>query len=64
MNKFTFLTSTRFWALIIGALSVYLQTKGFIGDPEMILIATVTTGFTAIRTIDRAAEKSGNVDTK
>lgn len=58
--KFDFLTSTRFWALIIGALSIYLQTKGWIGEAEMMLIATVTAGFTTIKTLDRASEYIGN----
>ena len=52
-EKFAFLLSSRFWALIIGALSIYLQQKGFIGEPEMLLIATITAGFATIRTVDR-----------
>lgn len=64
MEKLAFLSSTRFWALVIGALSVYLQTIGVIGEPEMQLIATLSAGFIGIRTIDRAAEKAGDVDTK
>ncbi len=51
--KFDFLTSSRFIALVIGALSIYLKAKGIIGEPEMVLIATITAGFTTIRTIDR-----------
>lgn len=53
MNKFDFIYSTRFWALALGALSIYLEAKGFIGEPERNLIATIVAGFTAIRTIDR-----------
>lgn len=49
--------------MIVGALAIYLQTKGFIGEPEMALIATITGGFVAVRTIDRGFEKSGAVDT-
>lgn len=56
-NKFAFLSSTRFWALIIGAVSVYLQTKGYIGEPEMQLIATIMAGFTVIRTVDRIGDQ-------
>jgi len=33
--------------------SVYLESKGYIGEPERNLIATIVAGFTAIRTIDR-----------
>lgn len=61
MNKFEFLTSSRFWAIVIGAVSVYLQSKGYIGDPEMMLIATITTGFTIVRTIDRVGDKKVEV---
>ena len=56
-NNFAFLQSTRFWALILGAVAYYLQSKGFIGEAEMILVATITAGFTTIRTIDRASEQ-------
>ena len=59
IEKLEFLQSTRFWALVIGAISIYAQTKGWIGEPEMLLIATITAGFTAIRTLDRAGEKIG-----
>jgi hypothetical protein len=55
-NRFEFLQSNRFWALVIGALSIYAQSKGWIGDSEMILIATITAGFTTIKTIDRSVE--------
>lgn len=53
MEKFNFIYSTRFWAVILGALSIYLESKGYIGEPERNLIATIVAGFTAIRTIDR-----------
>lgn len=55
-----FLSSSRFWALVIGAVSFYLKTKGFIGEPEMMLIATISAGFATIRTIDRTADKVSN----
>lgn len=55
-NKFEFLKSTRFWAIVIGAVSVYLKAKGIFGDPEMILIASITAAFTVVRTVDRATE--------
>lgn len=50
---FGFLKSTRFWAIVIGALSIYLQTKGIFGDAEMVLVATVTAAFTVVRTVDK-----------
>jgi len=62
MNKFDFLTSTRFWALVIGAVAVYLQHKGIIGEPEMVLIGTLTTVFIGVKTIDRSVEKLAERD--
>ena len=56
-NTWAFLYATRFWAMIIGALSVYAKLKGWLGEPEMMLIATITAGFTIVRTIDRATEQ-------
>lgn len=56
-EKFAFLSSTRFWSLIIGAVSIYLKTKGIIGEAEMILIATITSGFIIVKTADRASEQ-------
>src|SRR6185503_922465 len=56
-NTFAFLYATRFWALVIGAGSMYLKAKGIIGEPEMLLIATITAGFTIVRTVDRATEQ-------
>jgi len=56
--NFKFLHSERFWAMVIAAFSVYLKTKGWIGEPEMMLIATITSGFAVIRTIDRLSDKS------
>ena len=57
-TKFAFLSSTRFWAIIIAAVSMYAQTKGWIGEPEMVLIATITASFTAVRTIDRISDNA------
>lgn len=42
--------------MIIGALSIYLQSKGYIGEPEMKLIATISTVFITVRTVDRFGE--------
>lgn len=59
MNKdtFAFLYATRFWSMVIASLAIYLQAKGILGEPEMLLIATITAGFTIVRTIDRATEQ-------
>lgn len=56
-----FLTATRFWVMVIGALSLYLRTKGWIGDAETILIATIAGGFITVATIDRISEKKLDV---
>lgn len=52
-NKFLFLTSPRFWALVIGAVMFYLSSKGWVGEQEMILANTIIAGFITIKTIDR-----------
>lgn len=62
--NFDFLKSNRFWAIVIGAVALYAQTKGWIGEPEMILIGTIMAGHVAVRTVDRFAEKAGSEDTK
>ncbi len=53
---YDFLTSNRFWAITIGALSIYGEQKGFLGDSEMQLIATISSLFVVVRTLDRGAE--------
>lgn len=53
INKFDFLKSTRFWAIVIGSLALYLQAKGIFGDAEMTLVASITGIFTLVRTVDR-----------
>ena len=57
MKTFPFLYATRFWAMVIAAASVYAQAKGWIAQPEMLLIATITSGFVIVRTVDRATEQ-------
>jgi hypothetical protein len=57
---FSFLKSNRFWAMVIGALAIYLTEKGLIGEAEIKLIGTITAGFVGIRTVDRFSEKIGN----
>ena len=56
-EKFNFIYSTRFWAMIIAALSVYLKSKGWIGDEEMTLLTTVSSLFVAIKTFDKTVDK-------
>ena len=54
-----FLTSTRFWAMVLGAVAVYLNRKGILGDAEFALVGTILGGFIGVRTIDRLGEKVG-----
>ena len=60
-KQFVFLTSNRFWALVIGAVSIYVMQKGYIGEAEMQLVATLTGVFVTVRTIDRFGEKPQKV---
>lgn len=52
-NKFAFLSSTRFWALVVGAVSFYLKTRGILGESEMLLITTIMGGFITLNTVDK-----------
>ncbi len=72
-NFLEFLTASRFWALVIGAVAIYLKGKGIIGEPEMQLIATLSAVFITVRTIDKnvgeakiisAGVSTGNVATE
>lgn len=51
-EKLSFLTSTRFWALVIGGLSIASE-GGFTPEAWMKGILFVVTGFTAVRTADK-----------
>lgn len=55
---FSFLKSNRFWVAVIGAIALYLKTKGWIGEPESVLIATICGLFIAVRTVDRFGENA------
>ncbi len=56
-TSFAFLKAPRFWAMVIGAVSIYLKAKGFIGVEEMTLVSTIMGGFIVVRTVDRASEQ-------
>ncbi len=56
-GRLEFLTSNRFWALFIGAFTIYLETKGWIGEAERNLLTTLMGGFVTVGTIDKFAEK-------
>ncbi len=51
-NKWAFLKSTRFWALVIAGLGVASEGN-FTTDAWIRGISTIAVGFTAVRTIDR-----------
>lgn len=58
-SQFDFLTSNRFWALILGSASTVL-VNNFGNEPWYVslgrFLGYVSTGFIAIRTVDRATE--------
>lgn len=56
-NTWAFLRAPRFYVMLVGALSVYLQMKGWIGEPETVLIATVSAIFITVKTVDRFGDK-------
>jgi hypothetical protein len=56
-SEFAFLKSERFWAMVIGAVAAYLESKGCIGEAEHMLILTVSAGFITVRTVDRFGER-------
>jgi hypothetical protein len=62
-EKFLFLTSTRFWAIVIIAVVGYLESQGFIGEAERTLIWTIAGSFGIIRTVDRFSEQMGTPPT-
>jgi len=55
-NTWAFTRAPRFWVMLAGTISVYLQMKGWIGEPETILIASISAIFIAVKTIDRAVD--------
>ena len=58
-DRFLFLKSTRFWVMVVGAVVLYLNNKGYIGMHETTLVETVAALFVGIRTLDRLGEKIG-----
>lgn len=53
MNKFLFLKSTRFWALVLIAIVKVLESEATIDGALAGALVTILGGFTIIRTIDR-----------
>ena len=56
IGDFSFLTSRRFWALVLIAIFGVLKTEGILGVDVCNALILILTGFTAIRTIDKVAE--------
>ncbi len=56
MEKFAFIFSTRFWALVLIAIVGVLKAEGILDGEIANGLITILTGFTAIRTIDRFSE--------
>jgi len=59
-KKFAFLTATRFWAMFVGAVSIYLSAKGWIGEAERNFIASLMAGFLTVKSLDRTVDKISN----
>jgi len=58
-EKLTFLTSNRFWAVVIAAVVLYLSNKGILGMSETVFLETILAAFVGIRTVDRFSERIG-----
>lgn len=60
-TRFAFLTSNRFWAIILASLGSLLVDPAFPTQPWYVSLGKFLvlsgTGFTAVRTIDRHADK-------
>lgn len=56
MDRFAFLGSVRFWAIVIAAVALALHTDGIIDNAWFIAIGTITAGFTVVRTVDRLGD--------
>ena len=52
-EKWQFLTSPRFWSVVLIALAQWLAKDGFVTTALAGFITTVAGGYTIIRTIDR-----------
>lgn len=57
-----FLKAPRFWMMIVGALSVYAESKEWIGESERNLLATISVLFIGVQTVDRATEHLGKTE--
>lgn len=60
MEHLKFLTSTRFWAVVIIALSFQLSDMGLISDRLFEFLSMIAGGHIGIRTVDRFGEQGVN----
>ena len=51
------LQAPRFWVMVLGIVSVYLESKGLIGEAERNLIAGFAGLFVTVGTFDRTVDK-------
>lgn len=51
-----FLTSVRFWKVVIAAVVVYLGSQGVLGGDLVILVTSILGVSVVIRTVDRFSE--------
>lgn len=56
-----FLKSERFWAIVINAITLYLQQRGIIGEAELALITAIVAPFVIVGTVDRVGKNIGGV---
>jgi hypothetical protein len=59
MKNFQFLTSNRFWAIVLFSLAIALKDAGVISVELAQFVMTVTAGHIGVKTVDRFAEKLG-----
>lgn len=52
-GKLAFLKSTRFWAIVIGAVALALSQEGIISSSIAQMITTIVGGYATVRTIDK-----------
>lgn len=56
-SSWAFLGSTRFWAIVIGAVALALFTDGHISQAWLICVETIVAPFVVVRTVDRLGDK-------
>lgn len=62
MSKLSFLSSTRFWGLIIMAIVRVLEGEMILSSDLATAIYTIVGGYIGIRTIDKTAKAVGGIE--